>query len=208
MLGDDRAIKLFQCRGGDFWSPALSSFKHPSPGEQAALALASMGSAAFLPLTESLNDFNAVVRRNAAWAIGELTNMPPGERADAVIPLVSLLRDSDNWVRMAAARALGELRDDRAGEPLVAALLDTDEGVRLLSAWALGEMKDQRAVDALSNALVSDVQMQVRVAAAEALGEIRNPRAIASLNQALNDAEPRVRSKAQWALDEIEDSDG
>jgi HEAT repeat protein len=148
------------------------------------------------------------VRRNAAWAIGELTNMPPGNRAGAVPPLISLLSDSDEWVRMAAARALGELRDERAGEPLIATLSDPQWRVRALAAWALNEMKDRRAVQALCNLLLSDSEAEVRRAAAEALGEIRSAEAIPALKQALNDPEPRVRSKVGWAISEIEDSDG
>jgi beta-lactamase regulating signal transducer with metallopeptidase domain len=208
MLGDDSKTELIRCWDSGRWSPALATFKQPSPGEQAAIALASMGSPAFGPLTEVLSDQNSTARRNAAWAIGELTNMRTNERAEAVEPLISLLGDADAWVRMASARALGELRDERAGERLIAALFDNDAGVREISAWSLGEMKDARAVQTLCTVVVSDLQIDVRVAAAEALGEIRNQKAVPSLTQALNDAEPRVRAKARWAIAEIEDSDG
>ncbi|MGH9971857.1 MAG: M56 family metallopeptidase [Pyrinomonadaceae bacterium] len=208
MLGDDAATESLKCWGDGKWNPALDTFKQPSPGEQAAIALASMGLPAFEPLTNALSSSNSSVRRNAAWAIGELTNMFPQDRSDAVVPLISLLSDTDVWVRMAAARALGELRDERAGEPLVAALLDGESSVRQITAWALGEMKNERAVQSLCNLLVSDAQAEVRLAAAEALGEIRSPKAISSLNMALNDSEPRVRARVKWAIAEIEDSDG
>jgi HEAT repeat protein len=208
MLGDDSKTEPLNCWTDGNWNPALATFKQPSPGEQAAIALASMGRPAFAPLTDALGSANSSVRRNAAWAIGELTNMPPNERDDAVVPLISLLSESDPWVRIAAARALGELRDERASERLIAALLDSEAGVRQTSAWALGEMKDERAVQTLCNVLVSDIQSDVRLAAAEALGEIRSQKALVSLNQALNDFEPRVRARAKWAISEIEDSDG
>lgn len=208
MLGDETRTELIRCWEGTRWSPALDSFKHPSPGEQAALALASMGSPAFEPLTNQLDNPNAIVRRNAAWAIGELTEMLPGARANAVPQLISLLGDSDGWTRMAAARALGELHDKRATDGLVAMLSDADAKVRELSAWALSEMKDTRAVNALCQALLTDSQVEVRRTAAEALGEIRSAEALASLKQALNDPEARVRAKAGWAISEIEDSDG
>jgi hypothetical protein len=66
----------------------LQTFKHPSPGEQAALALASFGPPAFAPLSRELHSSSPIVRRNAAWAIGELTNMLPAERASAVPQLI------------------------------------------------------------------------------------------------------------------------
>jgi beta-lactamase regulating signal transducer with metallopeptidase domain len=208
MLGDDAPTQSQRCWEDDRWSPALDSFKQPSPGEQAAIALASMGTPALAPLTKALDDSNASVRRNAAWAIGELTNMRETERADAVPTLVSLLSDSDEWVRAAAARALGEIRDERAADKLIALLSDGESHVRAMAAWALSEMKEERAVETLCRVVVSDPQADVRRAAAEALGEIRSQKALASLRQALNDAEPRVRAKAKWAISEIEDSDG
>ncbi len=208
MLEDDRKIEPIKCWTNGPWSPALSTFKHPSPGEQAAIALASLGAPALDLLTRALTDSNTTVRRNAAWAIGELTNMPPGARDEAVVPLMSLLSDSDAWVRIAAARALGEMKDERAGERLNAGLLDSDGRVRQISAWALGEMKDERAVHALCNVLIADTQIEVRLAAAEALGEIRDQQAVPSLTHALNDSEPRVRAKVRWAIHEIEGSDG
>jgi beta-lactamase regulating signal transducer with metallopeptidase domain len=208
MLGDDAKTELIRCWEGTSWSPALDSFKHPSPGEQAALALASLGPPAFEPLTNQLANSNATVRRNAAWAIGELTGMIPGARAQAVPQLISLLNDSDRWTRMAAARALGELHDTRATDGLVATLSDADWQVRELSAWALSEMKDTRAVDALCQALLTDLQAEVRRTAAEALGEIRSTKALSSLKQALNDPEAGVRARVGWAISELEDSDG
>jgi len=204
MLGDDSKTQLITCWDSGRWSPALQTFKHPSPGEQAALALASMGRKAFRPLSQQLDNSNAAVRRNAAWAIGELTNMMPGERADAAPQLINLLGDSDEWVRMAAARALGELRDERALTRLVATLGDDNWQVRQVVVWALSEMKDDRAVTALCSVLLSDVRVEVRRGAAEALGEIASAAAIPSLKQALNDADSSVSTKAAWAISEIE----
>ena len=203
LLADDRQIEPMRCSYGR-WSPALETFKHPTPGEQAAIALASMGRPAFQPLLDQLTSSNSTVRYNAAWAIGELTRMIPGERAAAVPQLILLLRDSDKWVQMAAARALGEVRDERAGEPLIATLLDSDSRVRQMAAWALSELKDRRAVQELCRLLLSDAQPEVRRGAAEALGEINSSEALPSLKQALNDPEASVRTKVGWAISEIE----
>lgn len=202
LLGDDSETQLVKCWDTSRWTPALETFKNPSPGEQAALALASFGRTAFVPLTNELISSNATVRRNAAWAIGELTNMLPGERAGAVPQLISLLSDSDEWVRMAAARSLGELRDRRSLDGLIAKLADDKWRVRQVVVWALSEMKDERAVTALCSVLLSDVRVEIRRGAAEALGEIRSADALPSLKQALNDE--GVSKKAAWAIAEIE----
>ena len=204
MLGDDTKTELVKCWQTGRWSPALETFKHPSPGEQAAIALASFGRQAFGPLANQLDSPNATVRRNAAWAIGELTAMIPGERSSAVPQLITLLSDRDEWVQMAAARALGELRDNRSLDGLIARLGDDSWRVRQVAAWALSELKNARAVAALCTVLLSDARAEVRRGAAEALGEISSPEALPSLKQALNDTEPTVSSKAAWAISEIE----
>ena len=202
MLADDASTDLVHCWSSGRWSPALETFKQPSPGEQAAIALASMGRAAFLPLTNQLDSGNATVRRNAAWAIGELTNMPLGQRDAAVPRLISLLTDGDPWVRMSAARALGELRHRSAVPALIANLADDNARVRELAIWALSELKDTSAVLALCNVLLADLSVEVRRGAAEALGEIRDAEALPFLRQALKD--PAVRVRAEWAISEIE----
>ena len=201
MLADDARTDPIHCWSSGRWSPALETFKQPSPGEQAGIALASMGRAAFLPLTNQLDSGNATVRRNAAWAIGELTNMF-GQRDAAVPRLISLLSDGDPWVRMAAARALGELRHRSAVPALIANLADDNARVRELAIWALSELKDRSAVLALCNVLLADLSAEVRRGAAEALGEIRDAQALPFLRQALKD--PAVQVRAEWAISEIE----
>ena len=202
MLADDTKTNLLRCWSNGRWSPALESFKHPSPGEQAAIALASMGRVALPPLTNQLDSESPTVRRNAAWAIGELTNMRPGERDGAEPRLITLLSDADPWARIAASRALGELRSRTAVPALFVTLGDVDARVRELAVWALSEIKDRREVAPLCNVLLSDLSADVRRGAAEALGEIRSAEALPFLKQALND--PAVSARARWAINEIE----
>ena len=173
LLGDDAPAAAIECTGEGGWQTALSSLKHPSPGEQAAIALASFSQPAFEALLGALASGDPTVRRNAAWAIGELRSAR-GLRLDrrpAVDPLIGALSDADSWVRTAAAFSLGELKATAAIDALIAVLGDADANARMMAARALGEMKTRRAVDALRLALA--------------------------------DADPRVRGTAQWALAEI-----
>ena len=110
LLGDDAVITPVEVwRSERRWSPAIKTFEQPSPGEEAALALASIGEASLEPLVVALRDSNSSVRRNAAWAIGELRGGPAVDREIAVESLIALLPDADAGVRRAAAE-FGKLK--------------------------------------------------------------------------------------------------
>jgi HEAT repeat protein len=150
----------------------LSSFDHPSPGEEAALGLASMSGAAYPALVESLMSGNPVVRRNAAWAIGELHDGGKVDRSSAVPVLVQMVgSDSDARARRAAAFALSEIKERSTSRVLITALSDDNPKVRVMAANALGEMKAADAVDALQHA-AQDPDKEVRQMAGWALNEI------------------------------------
>jgi beta-lactamase regulating signal transducer with metallopeptidase domain len=204
LLGDDTPIQPIKCWSEGNWSPAKDTFKEASPGEQAAIALASLSQAAVEPLTATMSHANSSVRRNAAWAIGEIRGGSGTDRSAAVEPLIAALRDADTWVRVAAAFSLGELRPGRAIDALIDALNDPQWSVREMVVWALGEMKARRGVESLSALLLEDENERVRRKAAWALGEIRDPLALDSLNAALTDRDSRVRATAKWAMAEIQ----
>jgi beta-lactamase regulating signal transducer with metallopeptidase domain len=172
MLGDETPIRAMRCYGGR-WTPALQSFHHPSPGEQAALALAAISRPAIDSLVAALDDRSPAVRRNALWAIGEARGGMLVYRHAALAPAIRLLGDADATVRRAAAWCLSELKSSDAVEPLIVALTDVDPAVRGTAAFALGEIKDDRAADALAHAGRADPDAQVRKAADWALSEIR-----------------------------------
>jgi hypothetical protein len=68
------------------------------------LGLSEKSSRVIEPLLRRLRDDSPLVRRSAAWALGE------HEATEAMSPLIELLgRDPDPRVRQAAARALGEI---------------------------------------------------------------------------------------------------
>jgi HEAT repeat protein len=177
LLGDDTPIQSIKCWDSGDWSPARHAFKQASPGEQAAIALASLSQSAVEPLIAALNNGNSSVRRNAAWAIGEIRGGLGTNRAAAVEPLIATLSDEDSWVRVAAAFSLGEMRPSEATESLIAALGDAEWNVRWMAAWALGEMKARAAVESLTSLSLRDENKWVRRKAVWALGEIRDSQA-------------------------------
>jgi HEAT repeat protein len=93
--------------------------------------LARIGKPAVQPLIAALKDENAVVRINAAKALGYIADKR------AVEPLIAVLNDEAWYVRRKAAESLGEIGDARAVEPLIAALKDDDEIVQEAAAEAL-----------------------------------------------------------------------
>jgi HEAT repeat protein/beta-lactamase regulating signal transducer with metallopeptidase domain len=205
LLGDETPVQGGKCWGSGGWGPALHVFKQASPGEQAALALASFGQKAVEPLIGALSGGQAVARRNAAWALGEVRGGLSTNRSAAVEPLMGALGDSDPWVRTAAAFSLGEMRPRQAVEPLIAALTDSQSEVRVMAARALGEMKVQRGVDSLGVVLLRDEDPRVRRQAAWALGEIADPQSFDTLIAALKDQDQGVRTSVKRAISEIKD---
>ncbi|HKQ93281.1 MAG TPA: HEAT repeat domain-containing protein [Blastocatellia bacterium] len=172
LLGDDTPIRLIKYLDSGDWSPARHEFKQASPGEQAAIALAALSQPAVEPLIAALNNGNPSVRRNAAWAIGEIRGGLVTDRTAAVEPLIATLSDEDSWVRVAAAYSLGEMGPSQATESLVAALGDAEWSVRGMAARALGKMKAHAAVERLKSLSLRDENEEVRRKAVQALGEI------------------------------------
>ena len=169
-----------------------------SPGEQAAAALAAIGSRAFDPGMTALRQPAWNARRNAAWLLGALDDRR------AVSALVDAMKDVEAPVREQAAWALGALDDSRAVPALMTALKDADARVRRQAAWALGAVDDRRAVAPLTTAL-GDEDPQVRKQAAWALGAIGDRGAVEGLVRVLTDSSGGVREQAAWALGAIGD---
>ncbi len=167
--------------------------------EDAIKALVQKGQLAIEALIEALQDNNPMVRKNAAWALGEIRDTL------AVEPLISKLPDKAHEVREYAAGALGKIKDNRAVEPLSNTLKDKNLDVRLTVIASLGEIKDTSAVLPLIESL-QDTITNVRRYAAEALGIIQDNRAVKSLIVALEDKYISVGAMAAWALGEIKDT--
>jgi beta-lactamase regulating signal transducer with metallopeptidase domain len=121
----------------DGWAPARATLVHSSPGEVAALGLASLSDLAALPLAERLRDRDVVVRRNAAWALGELRH-PRGLGSREEDALIDALKDGDAIVRAAAAWSLGDIGVAAARYPLEQMLTrETDAAARREASIAL-----------------------------------------------------------------------
>ncbi len=195
--------------------------------QKAVESLVSIGTPAVQPLLAAIKDSHAIVRSNAAWALGKIKD-PRGVDAlivalkdadanvkneavsalasigtPAIAPLIAALKDTDKTLRGYAARALISIGAP-ALAPLIAALKDTDDNTREYASVALGEIKDPRAVEPLIAAL-KDTDAQVRVNAAWASAQIKDARAIEPLIAALKDEDLRVRENAAYGLEQIND---
>ncbi|MGD2216995.1 MAG: HEAT repeat domain-containing protein [Gemmatimonadales bacterium] len=111
-----------------------------------------------------LQDGDPLVRRYAAWALGEL------EDTRGVRPLIEALEDRNADVRLVAAWSLGEIKEDMAIPPLIESLEDDDPLVREMAVLALGEIEHPAAVEPLVEAYRSEVGLREPVI--WALGEI------------------------------------
>lgn len=113
---------------------------------QAAWALAKMGTAGIEALVSSLGSNGASARRRACWALIEIGN-------PAVPYLTSTLRDVSKFARKRSAMALGWIGNKKAVVPLSWALVDNEVEVRKAAAWALGRIGGTEAIVALKHAL-------------------------------------------------------
>ena len=163
-----------------------------------ALAYVDPGGVSVPDLLKLLRGKRVVVRRCAAWALGEMG------AEEALQPLIAAVEsDRSPVVRQASAWALGKIRRPESAPALIALLGVLDpryDGARREAAWALGQLKEYSAVEVLETAL-SDTASDVRASAATALGEIRSEEAIPKLTATLHrDPIPEVRRRAAWAL--------
>lgn len=194
--------------------PLLDALADPSKDARvrrsAACALAGIRSPkdATTGLIKALDDKDAGVRQNAAWALGRLK--PTGARP-AVEALAGKLADSDAAVRRDAAGALQDFGPD--AKPALDALVDragveADPLVRKAVLTTLTNLvgpEDRAAAKALVP-LLEDRDPETAHAAAFALGNIGGSQAapaVPLLREALRDRDPSVRRLASAALANI-----
>ena len=111
--------------------------------EWVVLALASLGQPSVDPLIEALSHDSALVRWQAAAALGLIKDRRAAE------PLILALRDRSADTRYWSAISLGEINDSIARDPLIQALADANATIGDAAGWALLETEGSAAVDLL-----------------------------------------------------------
>ncbi|HMA66002.1 MAG TPA: HEAT repeat domain-containing protein, partial [Chitinispirillaceae bacterium] len=192
LLSDTVMSKIYE----PVWIDSSNVNQLLSPGDEASRALARMGDAGLKALQISASDTSALVRRRAAFGLGEISGV------QAWNTLVTMLRDADRGVR---AVAVTGLRSTQYSEQLIQMLKDDDSEVRTDAAFMLGKMKDKSAIRHLRS-LLYDKRSIVRTQAADALVRIGTQEAILQLANATRDAAISVRENAAYALGESGDS--
>jgi HEAT repeat protein len=223
-IGDDRVFEpLVQALGSTDWivrmhaAKALGRMKEPGSvsalvpllhdkvkavREEAAGALAAIGTASIPSLVLALRHDEWLVRLHAVEALGKLRS------PEAVQPLLfALFNDRDSAIREDVVRALGDIGDAGAVEFLFKVL--DEPGLRPLAVEALGKIKDSRAVPVLQNIAAGNgrpeatrtvagcgdqwsEEMLTMGVAVRALGRIRDEAAIPTLVTALQNTVTRA----------------
>ena len=133
-------------------------------------------------LVRRLDDGVAVVRQNAAIALGTIGH------ADGFTALAEALREGPADLRFQAATSITEIDPDRAFAPLVTALEDRDPQVVSAAALSLGAVGNLDAVAPLLRHL-DDTDDGARFDVGYALANLGNPSGRGVLTTALADPE-------------------
>ncbi|HJR77051.1 MAG TPA: HEAT repeat domain-containing protein [Nitrospiraceae bacterium] len=177
--------------------------------EEAAGALAAIGTASIPSLVQALRHEEWLVRLHAVEALGKLRT------PEAVEPLLfALFNDRDSAIREDIVRALGDIGDAGAVEFLFKVL--DEPGLRPLAVEALGKIRDSRAVPVLQDIAAGkgrpeavrtvagcgdqwSEEMLTMGVAVRALGLIRDEATIPTLVTALQNTVTRADAAAALA---------
>lgn len=191
----------------------------------ATTALIRIGKPSFDLLTASLEDTDWRVRRNAAYALGEMNdanavgflaralgdeNLYVANEVKAALvkigepsvnSVVVLLRDNDIDVQKNAGYVLSQIGKP-AVKPLIDMLKDADSCVVIEAIWALGEIGDNRAIDPLLFMLKNKNNL-IRWETVSALGKIGDERVIKFIKPMLNDEDNHIKGIAKEVIASI-----
>ncbi len=166
---------------------------------EAARALARRGEDGHKVLQEAIKDEDFLVRRAAAYGLGEIDALWAREL------LEKTAREDRQWiVRSAAATALAERERRAQPEPPCAPPVPSNMG--WLIAWAAERGEGVGLGDAAFGPLLralAEGPAPIRRAAAQTLGWMGRPEHVNALRQALRDPDPEVAAVALQALEEL-----
>jgi HEAT repeat protein len=188
LLDDDNEVLLSRYLGSGFHSSAATT-----PADEAARALAKIGTPAVDALTQKLKDPNPQVRRRVTKALGQTGSM------STVDALLQTIEDPDPRVRAAAAIALGSLRHPIVAQRLMDAYASTPPDRQSHLIYAMSQINDIIVVPFLIEQYAS-ANADTRAAIVLALGKLRDARAIELLLKAVQDEDEIVRANAAFGL--------
>lgn len=166
---------------------------------EAARALARRGEEGYKVLREALQHQDFMVRRAAAYGLGEIDAIWAREL------LEKTAREDPQWiVRSAAATVLSEREQKAKPTPPSSPPVPSDMGWLIVWAAKQGEGVGvgEAAFGPLLRAL-AEGPAPIRLAAAQTLGWVGRPGDVDALRRALNDPEPEVAQAALQALEEL-----
>ncbi len=165
----------------------------------AARALARWGEEGHKVLQEAIKDEDFLVRRAAAYGLGEIEALWARELLEKVA------REDSQWiVRSAAATVL--LERDQKARPEPPRPLPVPSDMGWLIAWAAEQGEGVGLGDAAFAPLLRALEegpAPIRRAAAQTLGLVGRPEHISALHRALKGPEPEVAAVALRALEEL-----
>jgi HEAT repeat protein len=200
---EEKPEPAYQGKTVSEWIEMLRSPRGDEIGK-AADALAVIGAPAVPRLLEALKDKDPLLRRGAAWALGDME-----KKAHRAVPALCIVieKDHDTDVRVHALFALRLIVPGAKGvvSTLLAAAKDPDEGVRAEAFHALSEIapEDPAVVPLLAESLKDSRHPKLQDAASLALSKV-GPKAIPALAEALGHADEAVRVGAVSALKEMQ----
>ncbi len=166
---------------------------------EAARALACQGEGGYRVLREALNDEDFMVRRAAAYGLGEIDAIWAREL------LEKTAREDPQWiVRSAAASVLSEREQKEKPTPPPPPPVPWDMG--WLIAWAAEQGEGVGIGDAVFGPLLralAEGPAPIRRAAAQTLGWVGRPEHVDPLRRALNDPKSDVARAALRTLEEL-----
>lgn len=177
-----------------------------------------------LDLVEQLQHTDSIMRENAAYLLGEISQEAKMVSEDTLKPHASLidinamndskirmlvlaaltakLSDKDAWVRGNSADALGKIGDPESAAALVPLVSDKEQVVRYSAIESLARIGTAETVEACIGAL-SDSDWSVRLCAAKYLKSSPDKRAESALKLTLKDENKDVREYSMAALAQL-----